>query len=117
MAAQVYVVDVFGQGASEGTIPAQVNMLTNFGTILTVSGLLVEVCSGSNSNAQMEKAWYQDYQLETQRSHVTTNWGWPTGNCFPSDRHNLFPEGFVGNIDSMSGSTYFDGNAAHTFGR
>ncbi len=104
--ANIYVTAVYGS-ASLGHLPAQVGMVTNFGTIVTISGALVQVGSGANET----KTWVYDHQLQLlSGSAGRTRYDFPSGSlCVPYDRHTRFPNGFVANKNAITGVVLWDG--------
>lgn len=111
----VRVVDSFGQSCYRGAIEAQRNMDTNFGKIITVSGLLVETGSG----VDQDRGWHYDHECFITVAHATGFWAWPTGvNVISFSHSGEFPTGNRFNVHATSGHAYADGDLIPTgFGR
>lgn len=111
MAAQVNVVAFFGGSFSQGKVDATVGMRTNLGVIMSISGNLLNVGSGT---AESNRYVY-DYQCSIASGAAISAYSWPSGTlCDPIDRHIQWPSGVVANFPRYSSGTTFH-NGANTF--
>jgi hypothetical protein len=95
---KVRVTALFGAGASRGWMDPKLNMVTNKGTICTITG---EGPGGSGAsiigvsgNGVGRLTYVYPYQLEVQMSEATGNWSYPTGDGSVQFGHQgVFPSG------------------------
>ena len=113
--ATIKVVPNFG-GASLGEITVEEGMITQHGTITRVSGSICFVGSGTSESQNL----IYDYYLEMASGQAFQQFSWPTGvNCETYSHSDIWPNGIVANIHSMSGHTvnYHGDLIPETFGR
>ena len=112
--ANIAVVEFFGGTCSVGTVEARVGMETFHGVLMTISGSLLQVGSGTAQGNN----WIYDHQTQVLRSDMVGMLAWPTGSpCTPNYRSVTNVGGNVMNLDAASGHTIWNGNSATTFGR
>lgn len=105
--ANIYVKAIFGESASLGQIQPVVGMLTDYGTIMGISGSLLNIGSGTGQSQK----WMYDYDVSVTSGTVqNSRYAWPTGvTCTVFDRGTIFPNGFPINLNAATGITYWNG--------
>lgn len=111
----IYVEGFFGGEASIGQIVAEVGMTSNYGTIMGISGDLIQVGSGNNET----QAYVYNFQVCIGSGAAGARYSWPTGvNCFPSSHNYVWPNGDVFNPIHATGMVMSKGSNDFTiFGR
>lgn len=117
MSAKLGVVEFFGGSPNVGQILAIAGMDTNYGRVITISGSLVQVGSGTSQSS----AWMYDHQLSITRAEALT-FDWPTGVLVNTDSYQfthsgVYPNNGVINLASTSGFAVFNGTTVNYFGR
>lgn len=105
--ANIYVKAIFGGSSSLGQIQPVVGMVTDFGTVMDISGSLINIGSGTSESQR----WVYDYELSILSGNVqNSRYAWPTGvTCTVFDRGTIFPNGFPINLNAGTGITYWNG--------
>jgi hypothetical protein len=109
--ANIYVESFFGGSTGLGQIVAEIGMTSNYGTIMAISGDLVEVGSGTDQTQSM----MYNYQLCIASGAAMERYSWPTGvNCFPSSRYYTWPNGNLFNLPAATGGNFSNGTNTFT---
>lgn len=110
MAAQVNVVAFFGGSYSQGKVDAAVGMRTDQGVIMSISGNLLNVGSGT---AESNRYVY-DWQCSIASGAAINAYSWPTGVLTHPINRSFGPSGVVANFPKYSSGTTFH-NGSNTF--